>query len=541
MNSKTVFYIVIIIVLLIIGHKCIDYKLKREKFIPSFIIETEQKPDVINILYPYSSDTQDIDAVLGKIHNAQIQRVQDQEVTSKDIIISDAFTLFDYKQSYKNIKFLSGTNSDKCAYFLRALDASNVTFHDEKIVIGYVNDIDEKLVNIIIGSLKADKPSYTLKKIHIDEKITVINKTIFTDNAIDILFIYESLESPVITKRLDKNMKVEVWDYGDNVDIHTLKVQVPFIKKKNIDFSLYFPQLKGKLDNVSSVFVIDIIVIIDEMKTKSKNINKELQLIIKHYNKPELINLYSQFFDISQLSDTFAKDRNQFYMKRSNMQILEQFETKDFSFDISNNVNGFYDSATNKLFIYTNIINGIPLKKQSLFRLSGQERTEQNGLYRVVSVDNKQSMLIKADLANNNTTTEDSRDVGYLCYNRKDITSKAACESLYDELGNKKKAMTYWDKPCEVHTDCPFYQANKNYKNYRGGCIDGRCEFPVGVKPVSYRYFDADSKPVCHNCKNPESPHCCEKQKNKVLYPKLSSPDYAFELDDFERLHTDTL
>lgn len=543
MNSKSiVFYIVIFIVLLIVGHKSIEYKLKHEKFIPSLTMMTEQKPDVINVIYPYSSETQDINAMLKNIHNAQIQRVKEYQLEIDDVIILDAFTLLDDKQLKKNTKFLSSTNSDKCAYFFRALDASNVLFSDDNIVIGYLNDIDERIIKIIIGSFKTNKPSYTLKKVTIDDKLNIIDKTVFTDNSIDILFIYESLESPVITKKLDTNMKLEVWDYADNVDIHTLKVQIPFIKKKNIDFSLYFPQLKGKLDNVSSVFVIDIIVVINEMKTKTKNIKTELEHMIKHYNKPEHINLYSNFFDVSYLSASFAKDRNQFYMKRSEMQILEQFESNDFTFDIVTNVNGFYDSVTKKLSIYTNIIDGVPLKKGNLFNLAGQVRNEQNGLYRVISVANKQSILIKNETTSNNTAKEDSNDIGYLCYNHKDITSKSACESLYDELGNKKKTMTYWDKPCELHTDCPFYQANKNYRNYRGGCIDGRCEFPVGVKHVSYRYFDADSKPVCHNCdKDSDSPYCCEKQKNQTLYPNLLSPDYAFELDDFERLHTNTL
>jgi hypothetical protein len=546
MNSNNiVFYIVLFIIIIIIGHKCIDYKLKHEKFIPSFTMTTEQKPDIINVIYPYSSETKDINAMFKNIHNAQIQKVKDNQLDRDDVIISDAFTFFDNSQFQKKVKFLSGTNSDKCAYFLRALDASSVSFTDDNFVIGYLNDIDKKIINIIIGSLKIKKPSYTLKKITIDEKTNVIDKTIFTNNRIDILFIYETLESPVITKRLDPNMKMEVWDYADSVDIHTIKVQIPFIRKKNIDFSLYFPQLKGKLDNVSSVFIIDIIVAIDEMKTKVKNIKSELELIIKHYNKPELINLYSQFFEISYLSDNFAKDRNQFYMNRSNMQILEQFESNDFTFEIKINVHGFYDSVNKKLYINSDIVDGIPLKEGSLFSLSGQIRNEQNGIYKVLFVGNKQSILLKKD---DQTPNEVVNDVGYFCYNRKDITTKSACESLFDELGNKKKARTYWDKPCELHTDCPFYQANTNYRNYRGGCIDGRCEFPIGVKPVSYRYFDADSKAVCHNCNtntkssdSQNSPYCCEKQKNKALYPNLLTPDYAFELDNFERLHTNTL
>jgi hypothetical protein len=107
---------------------------------------------------------------------------------------------------------------------------------------------------------------------------------------------------------------------------------------------------------------------------------------------------------------------------------------------------------------------------------------------------------------------------------------------LYDELTNVKRERTYWDKPCENHSDCPFYQANKNYNNYRGGCIDGRCEMPLGIKQVAYRLYDDKSKPLCYQCKNQTNPYCCEDQADNKQYPSLQSPDYAFDLDSFERI-----
>ena len=533
-NTKTLFYIILFCISLIIGHNILKVKAKNESFIPSLTLLAEEKPDVLKFTYTPSAETYDIKILLDKIHRSQKIKVSDNELTrnTEDLIITDAFTLFN-NNLHKHFRFLSGTNSEKSAYFIRSLEVSRKGFNENDIVIGYTNDIDVHIINIIMNSFKENKPIYILKQITIDDNIDVIDKSIFTSANIDALFIYESLDSNHITKKLDKNMKIEIWDYVDNVNIHTMKVQMPFIKTKNIDFSLYFPQLKGKLDAVSSIFVVDIIIAVNENKTKTKNVNSELRTIITHYNKPDLINLYGQFFNVSDLASKYAKDRNDFYMRRDSMQILEQFTSKikidNFTYDISNNVNGFFDSALGKFYIYNDTIDEIPLKVNSKFYLSGQVRNDQNGLYKVTSVSKKQSILMKQD-TNKKPIDE---DIGYSCYSRHDITTKSACESLYDELGNKKKTKTYWDKPCEVHKDCPFYQANRNYQNYRGGCIDGRCEFPIGIKAVSYRLFDKNSRPVCHNCKDTiNGPYCCDKQKY---------PDYAFELDSFERLYTNTL
>eukprot|EP00798_Chlamydomonas_sp_ICE-L_P017734 gene17734-24094_t len=86
-----------------------------------------------------------------------------------------------------------------------------------------------------------------------------------------------------------------------------------------------------------------------------------------------------------------------------------------------------------------------------------------------------------------------------------------------------------WDRPCETNTDCPFFQANRTYRNYRGGCVAGYCELPVGMKRAGYRNFQKDAKPLCHGCPDAASAECCELQQK---------PDYAFEMDEFERLRS---
>jgi hypothetical protein len=72
-----------------------------------------------------------------------------------------------------------------------------------------------------------------------------------------------------------------------------------------------------------------------------------------------------------------------------------------------------------------------------------------------------------------------------------------------------------------VDSDCPFFKANKNYKNTLGGCVDGFCEMPIGIKSISPRFYDINSEPLCYNCPN-KSLNCCKTQTN---------PDYIFYED----------
>jgi hypothetical protein len=98
--------------------------------------------------------------------------------------------------------------------------------------------------------------------------------------------------------------------------------------------------------------------------------------------------------------------------------------------------------------------------------------------------------------------------------------SKIECESPYDsEFRPKERGV--WDRYCIKDSDCPFFQKNTNYPNTRGGCIEGKCEMPMGVKPLGNRYFDIDSVPMCYNCHN-DRYDCCSEQKN---------PDYIFQND----------
>jgi hypothetical protein len=108
-------------------------------------------------------------------------------------------------------------------------------------------------------------------------------------------------------------------------------------------------------------------------------------------------------------------------------------------------------------------------------------------------------------------------------------TIRAACESELDYLGRPKTRVSVWDRPCRTDDECSFFQKNVLYPNRRGGCEAGYCEFPIGVRRLSYRRHDTASSPWCHGCGalGGAGP-CCSVQGNR--------PDYAFELDEVERV-----
>jgi hypothetical protein len=111
------------------------------------------------------------------------------------------------------------------------------------------------------------------------------------------------------------------------------------------------------------------------------------------------------------------------------------------------------------------------------------------------------------------------------CVTNPRILSRGECET--------PKGSGIWDEPCTQDADCPFFQANRTYPNYRGGCNQaGYCEMPIGVKRLGYRKFDAKdtqaSLPYCHGCSDNNDPRACCIQQG-------DTPDYAFPMDVFHR------
>ena len=123
----------------------------------------------------------------------------------------------------------------------------------------------------------------------------------------------------------------------------------------------------------------------------------------------------------------------------------------------------------------------------------------------------------------------------FRCYQDNTILSKTECTGTVDRSGNEKPSHN-WDRPCISNNECPFYLKNKNYTNERGGCNNGYCEFPVGVKRLSYREYDKKfteaNFPRCNGCDINDGIDCCEKQEKDK---KMNGPNYVFKNDNEDR------
>lgn len=119
----------------------------------------------------------------------------------------------------------------------------------------------------------------------------------------------------------------------------------------------------------------------------------------------------------------------------------------------------------------------------------------------------------------------------YHCFGHKSL------ESVNDETFCELEG-GIWDRKCENDTDCPYYMANQNYPNTFGTCNKetGHCRWPLGIKSRSYRTPLNVRDALCYNCQHGSIGQlsigkCCHEQHNRQAYPKLKSPDYAYEKD----------
>lgn len=525
MQSLRFFLVVLIIVAFVY---ILNVKSKKEQFVstPPLTLITDEKPTHLNIIKPSYIEGKSIQ-LLRRIKDVTFSN-SSQGANAINLSINDAFSVSQsIKATRSKVKVLAMLPIQRVLFLVVPIDKISLqTFLKPSIVIGYISDEEATLLKtferMIKDTVPMPIPKYTLKKIQDDSKI---DRKVFDDNEIDGIIMFTSIESADIQK-VSSDLKMEVLDYGEYVDIEKLKVAIPYAKKQNIDFSLYFKQLQGKRDSVKTVIAFDTLLYGSDIYNSEPPI--EFRQILADLENPEMLNYYNQYFDLYDVSKTFMKQKNKSIKERGQRQVLEQYENAETfaTFEMSKNIDGFYDSVNQTFVVNSNMIDKIPMKKGTIITLTAQIRDEENGKYSVTNVKRTQSILQK-EKSNKRTVAEDDQfDPRYRCYDNPDIVSKGLCESPFDEQGRRKKKSTYWDRPCEKNEECPFYQANKTYKNYRGGCIDGRCEMPIGIKQVAYRLYDPTSKPMCHDCKDVSNPFCCEEQ---------NKPNYAFQLDMFER------
>lgn len=390
-----------------------------------------------------------------------------------NLVVQDAYTFFESQQPMKLIAVMP---TEKTMMFVKQRNLEiTETVRDVFLnkTIGYLEDSHERLLQMLAIAFGARNPSLVkVKKPDVSETYCV--------------FLYHEVEKNNI---LANNVDADVLDLG-NFDINILKAYLPYILVKNKDFKLL---IDGYIDrySIKSCFTFDNLLVGDSTFDERKYAN-----IVRDIHKT--------LQDVPKLH---------FYSMIINK--IESFEesTPPLDFEPKRNVPGFFEAASSSLTVLNNKIEGVVLRPLDKVTLSYQERSEENGTYLVKEINRNTIVLEKEKPMLQDTVEQQAK---YVCVG--DPTKLNMNECMTDDNNT-------WDRPCEQNIECPFYQKNKLYKNYRGGCIDGSCEMPVGVIRRGFRSYDRSTSPICYDCPL-DNPTCCDQQ---------DLPNYVFSLDYFEK------
>jgi hypothetical protein len=412
-----------------------------------------------------------------------------------------------HAKNYSSSPLLVAVTHDKTyTCFIKHPDDNNMNSVRQFVVsdgkICYIHDRDRFIINVILRSMDLMIDDKRLVKLNdFDEA------KIFIQNANTMFFFDDNLQHPSFLKTFE-NEKVGICHFDDS-DVHKVRFYLPSATIQNYNWKRVF---KKYLDDSS----VKRTLIFDNVLATSTNTPSYLvDYIIKYFaDNEEALNLHHQRFAVHPLvaTELFVNNKPIIMPLRLN---------------VTRPLKGFYDGNKDIFILGKVAIDDTPLQEGDAIVLTKQPRPIENGEYRVLSVDKEKKMSMlkpttrKFD-ANKNSDPFDSK---YICFTDKSIKIKGLCESDYD-ISGRPKARGVWDKPCTNDKECPFFQRNTNYQNYRGGCNDGGyCEMPLGVKRTGFKTYEG--KPFCHGCPDKIDPNCCNEQH---------SPDYAFEMDDYERL-----
>lgn len=254
----------------------------------------------------------------------------------------------------------------------------------------------------------------------------------------DALLYFESLNN----KKKSYNLDIDFIDY-EQYDIHKLKHLMPFCKVKTTPLNIYFPDYRDKYP-VKTYITFDFVLA----------------------GPPEISRFPKMQFG-KEAETNFLKMYLDYY------ELYEHFDIGEIR--AKSNVKGF---LLNGIFtMEQDMIDGIPVQAGMKIVLEKQDRKIENGIYKAIDTNKLERRQQKI------------YDINYECIGSPEIKSKDQCPGT-------------WDRRCQVHEECPFFQANKTYPNYFGGCIDGYCQMPVGVERVGFRQHK--STPECHDelCKD---------------------------------------
>lgn len=442
--------------------------------------------------------------------------------TSELDLIYDDILSYDMNKTIKS-NIVVCTNSKNISCFIKdvsTIDDGHISLLvNEKI--GYMRDIDVILMKSIFFCYNIKLRDENLIKMASHEEAI---KELSSIKSIKSVFLYSNHENPHF-QYMFKNTEISLYTF-DDINAEKVRFILPHATLRNHNFKLSFPKYIDRF-SVKKTLSFDNIIYINSDKW-----NYLIDYIILYFqHNYDYINYYERFYKIYTRTKLLYKNKEAIILSKKHKNILEQFsQTNTIELRVSHNIKGFYDASIHSFIYNGDTINGTPIEESDLVCLTGQTNTTENGEYIVKSIKrtNKKTIAVLQlkSIPQPLDPREDARDPRYVCFTDRNIKIKNLCESKFDTKGNPKRSFKedVWDRPCDVDTECPFYQINRNYKNYRGGCNNGYCEMPLGVNRTAFRKYEG--KPFCYGCSDKYDPACCEKQSN---------PDYVFVMDDYER------
>lgn len=490
--------IVLFIALLLLWY-CYAYHDKNshvDNFINSILLITDKYRQNIVIHHgDYDKSLNDFVRLLP----TKYRIIVDKQPSSMDIIHLDAVSF--NEKHYKDDHYLLTVSDDtRKVLFIRDTEAIQYdTLQDAVRLnarVGYINDtVDIFIIRALCAASDLKVEDLKLKKL---ESFAEATQALFLDRTIDVLFIYANTKHPEFITTFEQQ-KLGICSF-DRVDIAKLHFFLPYAIIKDINWKQHFQKYLDRQSVKKTLEFNYILCMKSPMKVYL------LEYLVKYFKRNDTyLNVFSQTSRLHPIHHP----KSEHFRDESNVKLAPR-----------KNIKGYYLSSSSSFIYADTLLEQVPLSKDDIIVLAYQDRPIENGVYRVIRVEAGRVEMKKQ------RKTDDYKDQQgkYVCFTDPTIRHKGLCESSFDVIG-KPKVKGVWDKPCETDNECPFFQKNTNYLNYRGGCQNGYCEFPLGVVRTGFKSYT--QKPYCHGCPDKLDPMCCDEQEQ---------PDFAFPLDDYERL-----
>lgn len=487
--------IVLVIAFLLLLFYCNQYNV--DKFMNSILLITDKHRQ--NIVIQRGDYDESVDRFV-QLLPTKYRIILDEQPSSSDVLHLDAVTF--KEKHYKDEHYLLSVSDDtRKVLFIRDAEAIQYDTLEDAIRlnarVGYINDTtDVFIIRALCAASDLKAEDLKLKK---HDSFAEAAKALFVDRTIDIVFVYANMKHPEFIATFEQQ-KLGICSF-DRVDVAKLHFFLPYAIIKDINWKKHFQKY---LDKHSVKRTLEFNYILCSKSPKKVYL---LDYLVEYFKRnDEYLNFYSQTSRLHPI--------------HHNSEHFHDINRKEVKLAPKKNIKGYYRSSTSSFIYNDTLLDQVPLSEGDVIVLEYQDRPIENGVYRVIRMEADEVEMQKEQKVDEYKDKQGK----YVCFTDTTIRHKGLCESEFDVIG-KPKPKGVWDKPCEADTECPFFQKNTNYPNYRGGCQNGYCEFPLGVERTGFKRYK--NKPYCHGCPDKFDPMCCDEQER---------PDFAFPLDDYERL-----